>query len=255
MTHPLLTLAAAMLAALSSTAVFAAPDGKDTAPPALISEARTFDRLAGTDQRAANRQLSGTFDDFAGGETNAERLVHALRTGEPVELESTGPGDTGASFDPATGAMGWGNVFISLALAQESLDQVGIRQPTTAQLEAALNGGTITVDGQPVVLSGVLAQRADGQGWGQIANRMGVKLGHVISAIRSENRALGAAVGHRPDTAGNGLKKAKADPREHSARFTGHGEANERHDRAERSERPDRPQRPEVANRGGGRDR
>lgn len=252
MRHQRFTLTAALLAAAISATAMAAPD---SAPPELLDEARTFDAAAARDQALAGRQLSGTFDDLAGGETNASRLVHALRTGETVELEPTSSADTAASFDPATGQMGWGNVFISLTLAKESLAQAGITEPTTAQLDAALNGGTITIGGQDVVFAGILAQRADGQGWGQIANAMGVKLGHVVSAIRSENKSLGAAASARPAQSGGGGQKVKADQGDRGARASGRGEGPERSQRPARADRPDRPDRPDMANRGGGRDR
>ena len=40
--------------------------------------------------------------------------------------------------------MGYGNVNIALRLAQASLAEHGIRNPTPEQLKAALNGGTVT---------------------------------------------------------------------------------------------------------------
>ena len=40
--------------------------------------------------------------------------------------------------------MGFGNVYISLALAKQQLSTLGITQPTPQQLQAALTGGTIT---------------------------------------------------------------------------------------------------------------
>lgn len=260
MAHRMLMLAAAALAATLAGSVLAAPEGKgkDTTPPALLEEARTLDALAARDEGRASQRIAGSFTDFAGSEDNAEALVRALRTGETVELANDAPPNTTTTFDPETGRTGWGNVFISLALAKESLAQAGVTEPTAAQIEAALNGGTITVDNQPVVLSGILAQRADGMGWGQIANGMGVKLGHVISAIRSENKSLGAAAGARTDKAARGLAQNKGqggDGREHAARFTGHGEGTGAANRTARVERMDRPQRPDVANRGGGRDR
>lgn len=254
MAHRMLTLAAAALAATLAGSVLAAPEGKgkDTTPPALLEEARTLDALAARDEGRASQRIAGSFTDFAGGEDNAEALVRALRTGETVELANDAPPNTTTTFDPETGRTGWGNVFISLALAKESLAQAGVTEPTAAQIEAALNGGTITVDNQPVVLSGILAQRADGMGWGQIANGMGVKLGHLISAIRSENKSLGTAAGARTDKAdksARGLAQAKSG----DGRIPVRGEGATH--RTARVERMDRPQRPDMANRGGGRDR
>ena len=88
-----------------------------------------------------------------------------------------------------------GQTDIANSLAKAQLAQYGITDPTQAQMDAALYGGTITsvsstgTVSKTVTLQGVLTQRAAGQGWGQIANGMGVKLGHVLSAEKSKQHA------------------------------------------------------------------
>jgi hypothetical protein len=147
-------------------------------------------------------RLVERYETLAGSDANAKSLVTGLRDGTQVTLSD---GKTTATFTPPTGKMGNGNVNIALALAQESLKQQGITNPTPDQLKTAL--------------SGVLQQRADGKGWGQIANSMGVKLGDVV---RSE--------------------KADKVAKDHDAR----------EDRREaRAERTDKPERPERLERGG----
>jgi hypothetical protein len=80
-----------------------------------------------------------------------------------------------------TGKMGFGNVKISLALAQESLRQQNILQPTSEQLRTALVGGQM-VQGDPnTTTTGILQMRAEGMGWGQIAQKYNVKLGQLMS--------------------------------------------------------------------------
>ena len=221
---------------------------RDNTPRQLIDEANTLDELAGLNQQGAAQQIGRDFKDLAGGEANAQLLVRNLREGTQVSLAGTRSGDPGATFAPATGKMGWGNVFIALALANETLKAAGISQPTAAELAAALNGGTVMVNGQTRALTGVLALRASGQGWGQISNGLGVKLGPVISAIKSGNQRLEAKLPERRKAQGTVRdgRQAKGksdhlDGREHSAQFTGHGE---------RAERSDRPQRPDLAERG-----
>jgi hypothetical protein len=98
--------------------------------------------------------------------------------------------------------MGYGNVNIALSLAEASLKQQGITNPTPEQLQGALMG--------------VLRQRANGKGWGQIANSMGFKLGEVV----------------RPE------KHVQA-------------ERPEKPVRPDKPERPDRPERPEKPERPG----
>lgn len=126
----------------------------------------------------AQTRIVNSFAAFAGSEANAQSLVTGLRQGSEITLTAPGTGGqtgTSTTFTPPTRPMGYGNVRIALALAQEQLAQTGITQPTPEQLRVALMGGTTTE------FAGVLQMRADGMGWGQIANSMGVKLGHVLS--------------------------------------------------------------------------
>lgn len=134
------------------------------------------------------------FGDFAGSDANAQSLYTGLRSGTRITLAApattTSSGTTTTpvvQFDPPTRPMGNGNVFISLALAKQQLANYGITEPSPQQLQAALTGGTIRpADGTtPVVLKGILVQRADGMGWGSIAKTAGMNLGKVVSGIRS----------------------------------------------------------------------
>jgi len=174
-----------------------------SASPLLAQTASTDDSASGqtttttttTDGQAATR-LSGSFATFAGSTTNAQALVDGLRNGTPVTLDeaTTNPdGTTSTSqitFQPATGQLGYGNVKIALSLAEASLAQAGITDPTAEELAAALNGGTLTLaDGTTVDLQGVLAARAAGEGWGQIANAMGFKLGDVMRSPKAVGSA------------------------------------------------------------------
>lgn len=81
---------------------------------------------------------------------------------------------------PATDKMGYGNVDMALGMAKASLAEHGIHNPSPEQIKAALNGGTVTTkSGQRVTLPGVLKLRASGMGWGQVAHKVGVKVGDV----------------------------------------------------------------------------
>ncbi|MGD8999834.1 MAG: hypothetical protein PVF75_05430 [Granulosicoccaceae bacterium] len=126
-------------------------------------------------------KISADYSDFLGEQT--EVVVTGLRNGSEITL----PADTGTtSFTPPTGKMGYGNVSISLGLAQEQLAQYGITQPTAEELQASLVGGEIsTASGGTAQLDGVLTLRSQGMGWGEIAHEYGVKLGHVISTVKS----------------------------------------------------------------------
>lgn len=161
-------------------------------------------------------QLVRDYTRFAGSEANAESLVNGLRNDEPIKLASK-DGTTTTTFKPATDKLGYGNVKIALALAKESLAEQGIRKPTPEQIEAALNGGTITLkSGREVKLDGVLEMRASGMGWGRIAQEQGFKLGHVIRSDAHPSR-----------------------PEFHRTEL----------ERPERPHRPERPERPERGHR------
>jgi hypothetical protein len=120
-------------------------------------------------------QLVDRYTKFAGSKQNASSLVNGLRDGSTVKLTK---GSTTETFTPPTGKMGYGNVDNALALAEASLAKRGITNPTPAQLEAAVMD--------------ILKMRADGKGWGQIADAKGFKLGevkrpdHVARAERPE---------------------------------------------------------------------
>lgn len=204
-----------------------ADDTTDTTPP----PSATSNTEAG--------KLATTYSSFAGSDANAQALVNGLRDGTSITLNTTTTNPDGTTsttattFQPATGKMGYGEVNIALALAKDELARLGITDPTAAQLDAALNGGTITLaDGTTQDLQGVLALRADGQGWGQIAKTMGVNLGAIVSASHTDKSQAGLDHG-KPD----GVDKiAGAD----------------RPERPARPERPQRPERPEHAGRPGG---
>jgi hypothetical protein len=163
---------------LSASCCIALAQAQDSPPPTVVT---------GSSSQVETRLIS-SFSGFAGSDDNAHSLVTGLRQGSEITLTEPGTGGQAgetATFTPPTRPMGYGNVRISLALAREQLAQNGITQPTPEQLKAALAGGTIATGtgeaGTTTQLPGVLQMRADGMGWGQIANSMGVKLGHVIS--------------------------------------------------------------------------
>jgi hypothetical protein len=149
-------------------------------------------------QTTERDRLVNEYSTFAGSPQNAQALVGGLRDGSDITLKTkmADGKETSTTFTPQAGKMGYGNVNIALSLAKADLNKQGITNPTPQQIEGSLKN--------------ILGARADGKGWGEIANSMGFKLGEVM---RSEK-----AQGH---------------------------ERGERHARAERPERPERPQRPD----------
>ena len=134
-------------------------------------------------------KLSAEFAEFLGGEEQASTVISGLRQGTAFSLDpasettdttaSTGTTTTttvATTIDPPTGTMGYGNVRITLRLAQAQLNQLGITQPTTEELSAILLGGDI--NGAQV--NGILTLRAEGMGWGQIAKEYGMTVGQLM---------------------------------------------------------------------------
>ena len=131
-------------------------------------------------------KLAAEYGAFAGSPSNVQSLVNGLRGGSVITLAGASPAVPSASFSPATGKLGMGNVNIALSLAKADLAKLGIANPTPAQLAAALNGGSLTTTRGTVTMAGVLSQRSAGLGWGQIAHSMGVKLGAVVGASKTD---------------------------------------------------------------------
>jgi hypothetical protein len=239
----------------SSLAIALAPlAAAQTTTTSVDAQANLLDSTAANrGQTQVATRIASSFTNLAGSLDNALALVRALRNGTAVTLTtpttgtgtgagtgpSTGigagpspgtgpstppgtgtgtgttPAPTSTTFTPPTGRMGWGNVFIALALAQDSLTRAGILKPTAEQLQAALLGGDVKLaDGTTVTLKGVLQMRADGMGWGQIAQASGTKLGPVVSAIKSAQvkvAALPTSGGtSTAATVGGGPKKTDA---------------------------------------------
>jgi hypothetical protein len=159
-------------------------------------------------QTNVSNKISSDFSSFLG--TDSKAVVTGLRNGTPITLTSTTttpssvPGGvpltttTPVMITPPTGQMGFGNVYISLALAKQQLGALGITQPTPEQLQAALTGGNITqttgaglsATTTSTPLQGILTMRSQNMGWGQIAQKLGFKLGPVIAGMKSANHNL-----------------------------------------------------------------
>jgi hypothetical protein len=131
--------------------------------------------------------------------------VGGLRESSEFTLKN---GSTTVTIDPPTQKMGFGNIDNALALTQAALGKQGIKDPTPEQLKIALTD--------------VLQQRADGSGWGEIAQSLGFKLGGLKRPERMER--VQHARAERPERA-------------------------ERPDKPEKPERPMRPEKPERAQR------
>lgn len=199
---------------------------------AALNAANLTTRESGTKDLTLqpDAELTEKFTAIAGSTPNAQALVDGLRSGTPITLTDSSGATT--TITPTTRPMGFGNINIALSLARQELLQEGITQPTSAQLQAALTGGTITTSTGSTTLTGILTLRSQGMGWGAIANSLGFKLGDVVRSTRAEQ--IGKA--EKSERADADDKAAKPERIEVS-----------RVDKVERPERPVRPERPERA--------
>ncbi len=114
---------------------------------------------------------------------DSKQVVNDLRNGQwtTTTTDPTTNATTTSTEALPTGKMGFGNVKISLALAQESLRQQNIMQPTSEQLRTSLVGGQMVPGDSTTATNGILQMRSEGMGWGQIAQKYDVKLGQLMS--------------------------------------------------------------------------
>lgn len=196
-----------LLAALFATDAGAGKTAPTTAAPATDTSGGA---ATGSESAMAAGRVAAPFGTLAGSADNAVALASALRTGTPATLTTISTDASGATvtttttITPPTKPMGWGNVSHSLELSQFALTHAGVTQPTPADLQAALMGGSVTgADGTTVTLAGVLKQRAAGMGWGTIAKSYGTTVGAVT---RSENATVRTSTATTTAAAGGTTK-------------------------------------------------
>jgi hypothetical protein len=174
------TLLACCLAAAFSAAQAEETGTTTTASTTTTTTASTSTAIGTSTTTEA--KLSAEFAGFLGGTDQAAAVVSGLRQGTAFSLDAAAPTSgsttptTTTAIDPPTGTMGYGNVRITLRLAQAELGKLGITQPTSEELSAVLLGGDIS--GTPI--DGILTLRADGMGWGQIAQEYGMTVGQLM---------------------------------------------------------------------------
>ncbi len=194
---------------------FAVPGIADEESDLLREEGRT-DQFASSGEQAVVNRIAADFADIFGSEEQARDVILDLRDGTtPVKSDGT---------------MGYGEIYIALSLAK-----------------AYAEVNSLTID---QALSEILSLRADGAGWGNVAKAVDLRLGPVVSRMRSGNQKLAREMEHNnrkgADTQG-GQRDAKADrpPRAERKQKSERPERPERAQRAEKPERPERAERPE----------
>jgi len=182
----------AMILALTLAGMAAAQGATGATDQWSASSPASANTVSAPGEARGADKFAAPFVTLAGSRENAVALTTALRNGSTATLTYTAIAADGTAtttmveITPPTKPMGWGNVSHSLALAQFALNQEGISNPTGAQLRTALEGGTtMTADGRSVTFAGVLQQRADGMGFGRIAQSYGTTMGAVNRGIKA----------------------------------------------------------------------
>lgn len=277
----------ALAAAMISTSMFAAsPAFAQEAPPPDTTE---------TDASVPKDRLVGEYSAtlFAGDDVTAADAVTALRTGGDFTVVTTttqqakNPDGTLATNPDGTpkmetvtvetvvanenGPMGWGEVDHSLGIAQALVDSGQAASFDEALLGTATTTTVTNADGTTTTTTtysgGILAMRADGMGWGQIAKELGFKsLGEIKSgryadadsteegaaataSVVGDKSAKGKDIGKTARESHGKSAEHKPDRVAKAERVTGRPEKIERIAKVDRPERPERPMKPERGGR------
>lgn len=274
-----------LFTALAAALFAATPAFAQDAPPPEVTE---------TDASVPKDRLVGEYSDalFAGDDIAAGDAIAALRTGGDFTVVTTttqqarnadGTLATNPDGTPKmetvtvetvvaneNGPMGWGEVDHSLGIAQALVDSgqaasfdealVGTAETTTVTNADGTTTTTTTYSG------GILAMRADGMGWGQIAKELGfkslgeIKSGRYADADSAEEGTASTSVATEQsakgkDAANAAREKIHGKSAEHKPERTAKAERvsgrPEKIDRIAKIDRPERPERPMKPERGG----
>ena len=168
--------------------------------------------------------ITNDYSDFLQ-KVDSKQVVNDLRNGQwtTTTTDPTTKTTTTTTEALPTGKMGYGNVKISLALARYSLSKQDppILQPTSEQLHTALVGGQMVAGDTTTQTNGILQMRADGMGWGQIAQKYDVKLGQLMSG--KQPVATTTTTTATTSTTGKGITTASGKSSTDSVTATGKG--------------------------------
>ena len=167
--HFLRSVRSALMVALACASVLL------PAAPALAAKKKaSTTHTTATEAHDYNARLVTEFTPLVGSREETEALVSNLRNGRPAA--STDAPDAASATPP----LSYGETRFALKLAQGRLAQDGVTQPSTAQLQAALYGGTLDSAAGPKVLAGVLPQHVRGVSWGNLAQDVGMSVEDLI---------------------------------------------------------------------------
>jgi hypothetical protein len=96
---------------------------------------------------------------------------------------------------------------------------------------------------QQQALDKIVADRQAGQGWGEIAHGLGLKLGHVISDVKKADKAADHVARGKPDKVDHVAKVDKPDKPEKMDK-PDKPEKMDKPDKPEKMDKPDKPEKP-----------
>jgi hypothetical protein len=121
-------------------------------------------------------RIASNFTALCGSEGNALALVNALHSGRAVRLQQE---DGTYALLSARAPMGWGRVKLTLALVQSQL------QMNNAHAHAK-------VEQVIAALGEVVAMRAAGMSWAQVAEARGAKVDVMVSSLKRTQATVSA---------------------------------------------------------------
>ena len=172
--------------------------------------------------------IANNFSDFLGDDSSA--LVNALRKGDDLSYEA----DSTITIENGAGPMGFGEISLTLGLAESLLGESATQQDIAYVLHNTEGGG-------------ILDMRADDMGWGQIFSAYGTTVGAVMSRLHA-NEAAQARLAISQDR--SVVRSENRNERSINRQDTD-GARPERPEHAAAPDRPERPERPEPPIRAG----
>jgi hypothetical protein len=169
-----------------------------------------------TEAHDYNERLVTEFTPLVGSREETQALVSSLRNGRPAA--TTDATDAASATPP----LSYGETRFALKLAQGRLAQDGVTQPSTAQLQAALYGGTLDSVAGPKVLAGVLPQHARGVSWGNLAQEVGMSVEDLIppASVRAKKTPHHTATKGKKSGKKSGKKAANSASKKTSKKTT-----------------------------------
>jgi hypothetical protein len=187
-------------------------------------------------------RITTRFADITCTPENARLLVESLHNGSSVTLR--GDDGTTVTFQPQV-HLGYGDAYIALALAAETLRQNGIQGcATPAQWQAVLMGGQLSGGAST---PGILVLHSQSGGWAQVAQTTHVELNQIVSEAHSSLQLNSSSQQNHDQSQSTDSSKYNRDqrsgqnPGQHSGQTNGQDKDKNRPYDSNKNPKPDTP--------------